>query len=350
MDSVTNLLAEYDEKIKKLQKLCGPGEDGRYDEIFLLRYLVSYKGDSEKSRAAINKANEWRTRNAESVQLARTVESNESEADFPSALRPYVAPIRRLMVAWAHKHTRDGQPLVIARIGLCNFRDLMRLVPADIIRDYIVFLNEVEFWLCDRETRRTKYLHKCYRLVDMKHSGARSIDRRFLRVFADASNLSEFLHPQLVGRTFLLNAPSFVRWIVAGLKTIGISKRALEKLWVHKPHKGTSIAEHPDVSAIVAPEHIPSFFGGGCECHKGCIPGHQNSLESPVPIDTEEWIFRMRMQGCTIDHNMVPEEEEEYFDCDIPVTESDSAVDDRKNSVSSCKVNTKKLVDVEETI
>eukprot|EP01068_Selenidium_serpulae_P020874 Selendium_serpulae@DN9299_c0_g1_i1.p1 len=103
---------------------------------------------------------------------------------------------------------------------------------AHILRDYIIFHNEIEWWHCNRVTRETGKLAKCYRVVDMRNCSSRQMDKRFLRVFSECSRLSEAIHPQLVAKTILVNAPTFIRWVLDALKYLGFSKRGLEKLWV----------------------------------------------------------------------------------------------------------------------
>eukprot|EP00921_Rhytidocystis_pertsovi_P003610 GHVQ01006258.1.p1 GENE.GHVQ01006258.1~~GHVQ01006258.1.p1 ORF type:complete len:358 (+),score=46.46 GHVQ01006258.1:959-2032(+) len=203
-------------------------------------------------------------------------------------MQPYLPILRSLLSAWGHQCTRGGQPTVLIRINCCNFPLLTNLVPLDVIRDYVVFSNEVEFWWCDMKTRESGKVHKCYRLIDLKGMSSKSVDRKFLKVFEQSSKISEFLHPQLVAQTILVNAPSFIRWVVEALKAVGVSRRALDKLWVHKQVENKCIAEHDDILRLMDKETLPSYLGGLCNCVGGCVPGTPNSRTAPLDLDVRE--------------------------------------------------------------
>lgn len=264
------------------------------DNLFLLRFVLSYTGDTEKAAESVTKALEWRKKHHSFVKNAMLADHHKQLVNFPTRMQPYLKTIRSLLSAWGHKSTRNGQPVVLIRVNCCNFPLLVSLVPLDIIRDYVIFSNEVEFWWCDRITRRSGKIHKCFRLVDLKGMSSKSIDRRFLKVFGQTSKMSEFLHPQLVAKTILVNGPSFIRWVVDALKAVGVSRRALDKLWVHKQDGDKPIAQHADISEFISLDCIPDFLGGNCSCTNGCVPGSPNDRREPIELDVSRTEARIR--------------------------------------------------------
>eukprot|EP00920_Eleutheroschizon_duboscqi_P007320 GHVT01016823.1.p1 GENE.GHVT01016823.1~~GHVT01016823.1.p1 ORF type:complete len:398 (-),score=51.17 GHVT01016823.1:739-1932(-) len=255
--SVPELLGLHFHRIKNLRKKLGKvlshvHDSHLSDNLFLLRYVLSYKGNEEQAASAIIRATEFRRHHANFVKGCQSSPFPLADSFFPLSLRPFLPTIRSLLAACPHKQTRQGHPVILVRLGASNLATLMDVVPIDVMVDYIVFSNEVEFWLCDHLTRTHLKLFKTYRLVDLDQLSYYLVDRRFFSVFKNASMASEFLHPQLVAKTILVNAPGFVRWVVETLKMIGVSKRALAKLWLHERNLQKPLAEHQDLLEIFA--------------------------------------------------------------------------------------------------
>ncbi|KAF8819185.1 putative SEC14-like protein 5 [Cardiosporidium cionae] len=266
------------------------------DNCFLLRYVLSYRGDMQKSSEAVRKALEWRKKNSDFVKKAMNADHSNANVEFPRQMQPYLSAIRDFLAAWGHKSTRNGQPVVIVRISCCNFAALSRIIPADILCDYVLFSNEVEFWACDRLTRKTGWFHKTFRLIDLRGLSTKTFDRIFLKAFSASSQVAEFLHPQLVAKTILLNAPPLLRLVIDMVKKFGVSRRAMEKIWICKNQGSPSNDLSDVVTAIIDPNNIPSFLGGLCRCPFGCIPGTENDSTNPKVVNLEELTPKMEKQ------------------------------------------------------
>ncbi|KOB62469.1 hypothetical protein PFHG_04263, partial [Plasmodium falciparum HB3] len=219
--------------LKTLLKQKGVNE--KTEDTILVTYILSYGDKLEEAVNSIEKAVTWRKQNV--YPLLNNNNNNKNENNgydnnviFPDRVKPYYSFIKKALAACEHKCTLDKQPVVIARLKLCNFTLLLDNVPENILVDYIVYSNEHEFSVCNEQTKKSKILCRTYRFIDLKGFMLKKFDRRFLRVFANTSKLSEFLHPQLVGKTYLINAPSYIRVTIETLKTFGISRRTLNKL------------------------------------------------------------------------------------------------------------------------
>ena len=87
-------------------------------------------------------------------------------------------------------------------------------------------------WLhrqCDEVTRRTGYLTKYVRLIDLHGMSIRGINRRFQRRDAENTKAIEDFYPQLLGAVFICHAPRWLQGVWRGLRTM-MSARVLEKV------------------------------------------------------------------------------------------------------------------------
>ncbi|CRH00838.1 sec14-like cytosolic factor or phosphatidylinositol/phosphatidylcholine transfer protein, putative [Plasmodium relictum] len=283
------LLKNYEDQLKTVKRLMKiKNIKDSIEDVILIRYILSYGDKLEEAVNSIEKAVMWRKKNVYPLLKNREIYSGDDDLVLPDRVKPYYSFIKKALAACEHKSTIDKQPVVIARLKLCNFTLLLDNVPENILIDYIVYSNEHEFIVCNEQTKRNNMLCRTFRFIDLKGFMLKKFDRRFLRVFANTSKLSEFLHPQLVGKTYLINAPSYIRITIETLKAFGISKRTLNKLEIPKVVPSKEPADCDWFSLLVHKDDIPTYLGGNCKCENGCIPGFENDLENPLNFNTEE--------------------------------------------------------------
>lgn len=287
--NLEELLKKYESEIKTLKRIM---QSKRVKDIFedtiLIRYILSYENNIEGAAESVEKAINWRKKHIYPLLKHKKSYSQDDDIIYPDRVKPYFSLIQKSLVASKHKCTIDNQPVVIARLKLCNFTFLLDHVPESILIDYIVYSNEHEFLVCNEQTKKSKILCRTFRFIDLKGFMLKTFDRRFLKVFANTSKMSEFLHPQLVGQTYLINAPAYIRVTIETLKTFGISKRTLNKLTIPKIGPNEQPADCDWFSSLVHKEDIPTYLGGHCECETGCIPGFENDLETAMTFNSEE--------------------------------------------------------------
>ncbi|GAW81732.1 sec14-like cytosolic factor or phosphatidylinositol/phosphatidylcholine transfer protein [Plasmodium gonderi] len=284
------LLKKYEEQIKKIKSILNTKNiKEKTEDSILVRYILSYGEKLDEAANSIEKAILWRKANIQPLLKNKKISFKTDEnVMLPIRIKPYYSLIKKSLAACEHKSTIDKQPIVIGRLKLCNFTLLLDHVPESILIDYIVYSNEHEFVVCNEHTKKYNFICRTFRFIDLKGFMLKKFDRRFLKVFANTSKLSEFLHPQLVGKTYLINAPSYIRITIQTLKTFGISRRTLNKLEIPKVISNQEPADCEWFSLLVDKNNIPSYLGGNCKCKNGCIPGFQNELEDPLNINPEE--------------------------------------------------------------
>lgn len=287
--NIDELMKKYENELNLIKQLLkSKNIQDKTEDTILIRYILSYENNIEGAVNAIEKAITWRKQHIYPLLKNKTSFSQEDDIIFPDRMKPYFSLIKKSLVASKHKCTIDNQPVVIARLKLCNFTLLLDHVPESILIDYIVYSNEHEFLVCNEQTKKSKKLCRTFRFIDLRGFMLKTFDRRFLKVFARTSKLSEFLHPQLVGQTYLINAPGYIRVTIETLKTFGISKRTLNKLIIPQIAANTQPADCEWFCSLVRKEDIPTYLGGYCLCENGCIPGFENSLETALSLNAQE--------------------------------------------------------------
>ena len=80
--------------------------------------------------------------------------------------------------------------------GLSNPKALLHELTVDQIVDYMLYMREKVFLMCDEETRRTGRLCKAVTVVDMNFTSLAKVNRQFAQVQSKTSKLSEIYYPQ----------------------------------------------------------------------------------------------------------------------------------------------------------
>lgn len=270
--SIDALLAAHAPAIASLRAALSTELPPHWDEIYLLRYCLSF---AEHERAAtVRKALAWRASHAALLEGARA-----------GAAPPHHEKIAPFQVADFHGATKHGDSLFVVRGGLSDIPGLLAAgVSSDMFVEWNMHYREVGFLAADRETRARRLLVKSISLIDMRHLPF-SFNTRFASAIGECSKLSEFLYPQLLKRTVLFNPPSFFNVVFAIIKPF-MSAKSLEKTTLCPGLlSGPSAAACPFVAALFDAASLPTFLGGACRCAAkgGCVAGRPNEQTQPSP-------------------------------------------------------------------
>ena len=81
------------------------------------------------------------------------------------------------------------------------------------IGDWLHYTKEKVWRECDKKTRETRLLTKEISVIDMANFSIFGGDSRFYKCLGEASKLSAIYYPQLLGKTILINTPSYFRFL-----------------------------------------------------------------------------------------------------------------------------------------
>ena len=249
--------------------------DESYDDLVLLRYILSFKQVAEAAEA-VRKAIAWR---AENKELLDKVARGEQ--------LPCRAVIARYAVSDYHrKGLADGSPLLVTRAALCDLPALVAHVKMDELVAWLNYLNEQAYREVDRVTRQTGRLTKVIRVNDLANAPLLNQDRAFFSAIGKSSKMASFLYPQLVEANILLNSPSLIS-IVLKIAAQFVSPSTMSKVVLCQGRataKG-NVADCPYASRRFKMEDLPEFWGGKCDCdHTGCIQGASNAAQTRADL------------------------------------------------------------------
>mmetsp|Transcript_18360 Transcript_18360/g.38357 ORF Transcript_18360/g.38357 Transcript_18360/m.38357 type:complete len:296 (-) Transcript_18360:3320-4207(-) len=268
--------------IRKIVMVDGAteGENGmdqglmRLDDLVLLRYVLSCKGDIDQAIASVRQGVEYRRTHRSWIEAARD----------PAGVAPHSELLQRHLVGAVHKSCSDETPVYIVRSGHTSAGELWSSgASVEQVMEWATFRKESLYWTCDAITRRTGRLTKAIYVIDMNHSNIVQ-DLRGARAFGSSTRLSDFLHPQLIERTVVLHPPATFRILFAFAKRF-VSAKSIEKICVCRctRNRGVDISSCPFVSARMSPDDVPTFLGGSCRCvdDRGrCIAGIANDSKN----------------------------------------------------------------------
>jgi len=255
------------------------------DDVWLLRYVLSFDGRVDAAAEAARKALEWRRNNVELIAAAR------SSSAPPGLSQDELRAIDAFLVSGFHGTTAFGDPIFMIRAGASNVRALMDIMSEDSVTLWMSFMSECAWQRCEAETRSRGYFVKQITLQDL--AGTAFIrDSRFFRVLGQSSRMNEWLRPQLLGRMIMFNAPSWMT-MAFRISSAFMSQKTLSKVWVHRARTGGDTGAACDlcpyaIQLLGGRESLPTFLGGGCSCPAsgGCVGGVSNGRA--VPRDASE--------------------------------------------------------------
>mmetsp|Transcript_21866 Transcript_21866/g.51054 ORF Transcript_21866/g.51054 Transcript_21866/m.51054 type:complete len:364 (+) Transcript_21866:112-1203(+) len=228
---------------------------GYIDDVFLLRYALSFQAEPERLWPSLRQAVQWRMENETlmSAAHARVGPAGLTEQEIRACECFY--PARFIGV------TVLGDPLVLCRAASCDQCALMDSVSEEALLQWVSYLAEVVWAFCDAESRRRGHLVKQYTLLDATNVTP-AYDQRFVKVLGRLSKQSEWLRPQLVERTIILNPPMWARWAFS-IAELFLSKKTLSKVVLHATPVGADEGGAEFGKHMVSDLAVwPDFLGG----------------------------------------------------------------------------------------
>lgn len=272
--SIDSLLATHAAAITALRGEVASELPSHWDEIYLLRYVLSFPVAAERADA-IRKALAWRAAHPEVFASAAS-----------GARPPHYAIVSPFQCAGFHGRSKTGDSLFVVRAGLSDGPGLMATgITTEQLVEYNMHYREIAFLGADAETRRTRLLVKTYSLIDLSDAPVPT-ERRLFAAVGQTSKLSEFMYPQLLQKTVMFHPPALFSTVFALLRPL-MGAKALEKT-VPCPGKTSarpSAAACPFVGALFDLSELPTFLGGTCRCtgKGGCISERPNEQTRPAP-------------------------------------------------------------------
>lgn len=238
-----------------------PALPGFADDVWLLRYTISFE-DSGAAAAAARKALAWRQENGPLIEAARR---RRPPDDFTAA---EVRAIELFLTSAYHHTSRFGDPVFVSRMRGCNLRALMDAVSEAKLERWLNFVNECAWQYCEAASKDAGSFVKQINIQDVA-AAAMVQEMRFFRALGSSSKTNEWLRPQFIGKTYILNPPSWVKF-ASRLAGSVMSPGAIAKIFVHPGSVPGTAPAGVDGARLCRfareflgdPARVPSFVGG----------------------------------------------------------------------------------------
>lgn len=250
-----------------------PSNAKRYDDIWILRFVLSHKGSVKSaSKAALN-----------TIKFREEKKINEL-GDIRHRLRNYgdLDDAKRFsgesLAGWELFNSFCGENAAVQTVpddnrGLILFCDVGQIdmdrvaeeMLEEIMTEYLIHLNEAVFQILDGITRRTGRLTKHMKLIDLGNVQLRNMNRTYLKRDGAINSMLEDYFPQLTGTVFVVNSPVWVSTFWAMLRPF-FPKRMVQKIdflpSIQKSKNKSSKKHLKPVFRYISEEHYPERYGG----------------------------------------------------------------------------------------
>lgn len=203
----------------------------RHDRLYLLRFLLSHRGNVTRAATAFSRTASWRS----AMQLDRLGDAMLS-GQVTQKHFPHHAEIAKHAPMHLARHPETGQTILYFLD--VDLRALMAHVSADQFIEYQTYLNEWCYVHCDLAQRFTGRLLRHVRVAELSKATVRThVDYKFLRAFVKSTRQSEDYYPQLVQRVVLCNMGAFQERVFHSVCMPILPSRLREKLMIISPHR-----------------------------------------------------------------------------------------------------------------
>jgi len=206
-------------------------DPSRYDDIWILRYVLSHKKDTNAATRAAIATMEFRdTHQFNDRDLRGTIEHLDGR-DTPNRL-----PVFDKLNACSEKYTclvtlPDRQRGVIMYVFLAKL-DMDKLDETATQEDLTmstIYQNESYYQILDHITRTTGRLTKLVKVVDMEGMKLRKMNRGYISKDCAANKEIDDYFPQLLGGMLIANPPGWIGLIWKFFRLFA-PKRLVEKV------------------------------------------------------------------------------------------------------------------------
>jgi hypothetical protein len=215
------------------------------DEIFLLRYLLSFKSNVDKASKAIRKCVQWRKRY--SRELAQIDVNKPIVVDTRFAV---------LQTAGAFQTQKHGLCYVV-RMGDCDFSSVAKSFCCDEAVLVQTLVKEYYYRIFDELTRKTGIVHKLTSIVDLK--GVSLTNRpsiAWIKFIGAASHVGAFLYPQMQSKTVFVNVSTIFK-ILYSIGSKFMNPQATAKVKVCDGNSGKSCV---GFDCPICSDDVPKFL------------------------------------------------------------------------------------------
>lgn len=280
---IRDLLEEYAISIASVRVMLLADDEGselyhkgdnseRYDDIWILRFLLSHKGDTESAFEAALKTMKFRDEKKMNElgdirhRLRNHGFDGNNEIGEP-------LPFYQEYEKFCGKHCacitlpdKNRGIVTYIDVGQLDMNGLAESMDDDAMQEFMLHSNEAVFQILDEVTRRTGRLTKVVKILDIGNVSYKNINRAYIQREAAASKTLQDYYPQLLGSVFIANSPSWASALWTALRPF-FPARVVAKVDFLTAESYLSLFSESKINIAplqryVSELHIPVRYGG----------------------------------------------------------------------------------------
>jgi len=262
---ISDLLEGYKYEIRKVREKIQNNEfyvPDRYDDIWILRFVLSHKGGIDKAAKAAKDTMKFRYNH----QLNELGDIRAKIFDHENIEGPQAFPVYKMAHDCMERNSmmeclpnKDQGVVVYTIVKGIKMQKIVDDFSFDELFTMYMYNNEAIQQINDEITRRTGRLTKMLRIMDVTNFTLSELSHAYLRKDAAVNRQLEDYYPQSLGAFLMVNPPSWVSWVYKMFKPL-LPKRFNEKISL------VSQLENPkDIKKLlkfVSLENLPERYGG----------------------------------------------------------------------------------------
>jgi len=246
----------------------------RYDDIWILRFVLSHKGNvtsaSKAALATIRFRDEKKLNELGDIRhRIRSLGVCADDILYKNGSKPL--PGHKLYNSFCAENAafttlpdKDRGIIFYSDIGKIDVPGLAKGMSEEDLKYTLMHYKEATFQVLDDVTRRTGRLTKLMQILDMSNCHLRNLSRTYIKRDGACNKALEDYYPQALGCVYIANSPSWLSALWFAVRPF-FPKRFVEKtdflpsLPKLKKSKETYLKS---MSGYVALEHLPERYGG----------------------------------------------------------------------------------------
>mmetsp|Transcript_1573 Transcript_1573/g.2249 ORF Transcript_1573/g.2249 Transcript_1573/m.2249 type:complete len:303 (-) Transcript_1573:189-1097(-) len=260
---ISDLLEEHTSAIKAV---CDQIQDdplydkSRYDDIWILRFILSHKKSIKDASQAAQKTMQFRhdKKLNELGDIRHTIPNNLNKCEgehffhFHRKYFQYCKSNDAIMHTLPNKDRGNVTYITPSKVDLKTIAD--ELSDEDLLNVHL-YTNEAIYQILDEVTRRTGRLTKFLKVTDLSGISFDKISRKYIKKDTAAVKIIEDHYPQLLGAVLLVNPPSWIGKIFKIFRPL-LPRRVQQKINVVSPKDVKPFLR------FVSEENLPEKYGG----------------------------------------------------------------------------------------
>jgi len=262
---VSDLMEKHSSKIQKVREKIQNHEfyfADLYDDIWILRFILSHKGAVDKAVKAAKHTMEFRHK----YKLNEVGDIRAKIFDHESIDEPQAFPVYKMAHDCMERNSMmeclpdpDRGVVVYTMIKGIKMQKVVDDFTSDDLFTMYMYNNEAIQQINDEITRRTGKLTKMIRIMDATNFNFSELSFAYLRKDTAVNRLLEDCYPQSLGAFLMVNPPSWVSRVYKMFQPL-LPKRFNEKFSLVSP-----LENQRDVKQFlrfVSEENLPERYGG----------------------------------------------------------------------------------------